>query len=54
MSSPSNAQGGTGGEEKNTEIWSTRLQRELLAMTTDNVTDETKKEITDVLPSFAR
>jgi len=52
MSSPSNAQGGTGGEEKNTEIWSTRLQRELLAMTTDNVTDETKKEITDVLPSF--
>lgn len=39
-------------EEKNTEIWSTRIQKELLALTTDNVTEEAKKEMTDVLPAF--
>jgi len=40
------------GEEKSAEIWSTRLQRELLAMTTDNASEEAKKEMTAVLPSF--
>mmetsp|Transcript_1091 Transcript_1091/g.2526 ORF Transcript_1091/g.2526 Transcript_1091/m.2526 type:complete len:589 (+) Transcript_1091:119-1885(+) len=43
---------GMTGEQKNTEIWSTRLQRELLALTTDNVTEETKTEMTAVLPAF--
>jgi hypothetical protein len=43
---------GTTGEGKNADIWSTRLQRELLALTTDNVTEEAKKEMTDVLPPF--
>lgn len=39
-------------EQKNTEIWSTRIQRELLALTTDNASDEAKKEMTQVLPAF--
>lgn len=51
--SPSPAQEvSTTGEDKNTEIWSTRLQRELLALTTDNVTAEAKTEMTGVLPAF--
>jgi len=59
MSAPSEAQqvsaslsNGTTGEDKNTEIWSTRLQRELLALTTDNASAEAKKEITEILPAF--
>uniref|UniRef100_A0A7S0UKK4 Uncharacterized protein n=1 Tax=Pseudo-nitzschia delicatissima TaxID=44447 RepID=A0A7S0UKK4_9STRA len=47
MSSPT-----TNSEERNTEIWSTRIQRELLALTTDNATEKDKKEMTDVLPAF--
>ena len=43
---------GLTGEQKNAEIWSTRLQRELLALTTDNVSTETKTEMTAVLPDF--
>lgn len=43
---------GLTGQDKNAEIWSTRLQRELLALTTDNVTAETKTEMTVVLPEF--
>lgn len=38
--------------ERNTEIWSTRLQRELLALTTDNAPEDTKDEVTAVLPPF--
>jgi outer membrane biosynthesis protein TonB len=38
--------------ERNTEIWSTRLQRELLALTTDNAPEGTKDEIKLVLPPF--
>ena len=38
--------------ERNTEIWSTRLQRELLALTTDNATDDAKDEVAGVLPPF--
>lgn len=37
---------------KNTEIWSTRLQRELLALTTDNAPADSKEEIMSVLPNF--
>jgi len=39
-------------EQRNTEIWSTRLQRELLAMVTDNASTDAKNEMTAVLPSF--
>ena len=38
--------------ERNTEIWSTRLQRELLALTTDNAPPEAQEEIMSVLPNF--
>ena len=38
--------------ERNTEIWSTRLQRELLALTTDNASPEAQEEIMSVLPTF--
>ena len=38
--------------ERNTEIWSTRLQRELLALTTDNAPEDTKEEVKCVLPPF--
>ncbi|KAL3943973.1 MAG: hypothetical protein SGBAC_001967 [Bacillariaceae sp.] len=38
--------------ERNTEIWSTRLQRELLALTTDNASPEAQEEIMSVLPNF--
>lgn len=40
-------------EPRNAEIWSTRLQRELLAMVTDNAPEGAKKEMTTtLLPSF--
>mmetsp|Transcript_35862 Transcript_35862/g.41189 ORF Transcript_35862/g.41189 Transcript_35862/m.41189 type:complete len:724 (+) Transcript_35862:145-2316(+) len=42
----------TSSENRNTEIWSTRLQRELLVMTTDNASEGAKKEMNAVLPSF--
>jgi hypothetical protein len=38
--------------ERNTEIWSTRLQRELLALTTENAPEGTKEEVKLVLPPF--
>ena len=38
--------------ERNLEIWSTRLQRELLALTTDNAPVDTKEEVVAVLPPF--
>ena len=41
-----------GQDQKNTEIWSTRLQRELLAMTTDNASEDAKQEVNAVLPPF--
>lgn len=41
-----------GPEQRNAEIWSTRLQRELLALTTDNATLEAKEQMTAVLPAF--
>ncbi|KAG7374128.1 hypothetical protein IV203_013223 [Nitzschia inconspicua] len=51
MSSTPTSEGG-GSEQKNAEIWSTRLQRELLAMTTDNASPEAKEEVAAILPSF--
>lgn len=38
--------------ERNAEIWSTRVQRELLALTTDNAPEQDKKETQGVLPAF--
>lgn len=38
--------------QRNTEIWSTRLQRELLALTTDNAPPDAQEEIMSVLPNF--
>jgi hypothetical protein len=38
--------------ERNSEIWSTRLQRELLALTTDNAPEGTKDDVRLVLPPF--
>jgi hypothetical protein len=38
--------------ERNTEIWSTRLQRELLALTTDNAPEDMKEEVVGILPPF--
>lgn len=39
-------------EQRNAEIWSTRLQRELLAIVTDNASESSKKEKPGILPSF--
>jgi len=50
MSSPTDGS----GEQKNAEIWSTRLQRELLALTTDNAPEDAKEEVTAVLPPFCK
>jgi hypothetical protein len=38
--------------ERNAEIWSTRLQRELLVLTTDNASDDAKEAVAGVLPPF--
>jgi len=38
--------------ERNAEIWSTRVQRELLALTTDNAPEQDKKDTQGVLPPF--
>jgi hypothetical protein len=43
------------GQEKhnsNADIWSTRVQRELLALTTDNAAAESTDEVRSVIPSF--
>jgi len=39
--------------EKNAEIWSTRLQKELLALTTENAPAKTQ-EIAEILPPFVK
>ncbi|CAB9508755.1 expressed unknown protein [Seminavis robusta] len=38
--------------ERNAEIWSTRVQRELLALTTENAPEQDKKDTQGVLPPF--
>lgn len=38
--------------ERNTEIWSTRLQRELLSLTTNEESSDAKEDIQTVLPTF--
>jgi hypothetical protein len=38
--------------QRNAEIWSTRVQRELLALTTDNAPEQDKKDTHGVLPPF--
>ena len=38
--------------ERNTEIWSTRLQRELLSLTTNETPSDAKEDIQTVLPPF--
>lgn len=38
--------------EKNAEIWSTRLQKELLALTTDNASEKETQEVAGILPPF--
>jgi len=38
--------------ERNAEIWSTRVQRELLALTTDNAPEKDQKDTQEVLPDF--
>ena len=38
--------------QRNAEIWSTRVQRELLALTTDNAPEQDKKDTQGVLPPF--
>lgn len=40
--------------DKNAEIWSTRLQKELLTLTTDNASEKETQEIAGVLPPFIR
>ena len=39
-------------DQRNAEIWSTRVQRELLALTTDNAPEQDKKDTQGVLPPF--
>ena len=39
-------------EERNGEIWSTRIQQELLALTTDNADLESTSENRSILPPF--
>ena len=41
-------------QERNTDIWSTRVQKELLALTTDNADAETTDEVRSMLPSFCK
>jgi hypothetical protein len=40
--------------ERNAEIWSTRVQKELLALTTDNADAESTDEVRSMLPPFCR
>lgn len=39
---------------RNAEIWSTRLQKELLALTTDNADDQSTDEVRTMIPPFVR
>jgi len=41
-------------EQRNAEIWSTRLQKELLALTTDNAPKKETEEVAGVLPAFIK
>jgi hypothetical protein len=41
-------------EQRNGEIWSTRVQKELLALTTDNANAEATEEVRVMLPSFCK
>ncbi|KAL7579404.1 hypothetical protein ACA910_014073 [Epithemia clementina (nom. ined.)] len=41
-------------QQRNTEIWSTRVQKELLALTTDNADAETTDEVRTTLPAFCK
>ena len=54
MSAPPTPTSNESDSVRNTEIWSTRLQRELLAMTTDNASEEAKEDVTGVLPPFCQ
>jgi hypothetical protein len=38
--------------DRNAEIWSTRLQKELLALTTDNATSQETQDVAGILPPF--
>jgi hypothetical protein len=38
--------------DRNAEIWSTRLQKELLALTTDNATPQETQDVAGILPPF--
>lgn len=40
--------------QRNSEIWSTRIQKELLALTTDNADVESTDEVRSMLPRFCR
>ena len=40
--------------QHNAEIWSTRIQRELLALTTDNADAESTDEVRSMIPPFVR
>lgn len=40
--------------QRNAEIWSTRIQKELLALTTDNADAESTDEVRSMLPRFCR
>lgn len=40
--------------QRNAEIWSTRVQKELLALTTDNADAESTDEVRSMLPPFCR
>lgn len=42
------------GSDRNAEIWSTRVQRELLALTTENAPEQDKKDTHGVLPPFMK
>lgn len=41
-------------QQRNAEIWSTRVQKELLALTTDDADAETTDEVRSTLPAFCR
>mmetsp|Transcript_17387 Transcript_17387/g.47477 ORF Transcript_17387/g.47477 Transcript_17387/m.47477 type:complete len:559 (-) Transcript_17387:64-1740(-) len=44
----------TDQQRKNADIWSTRVQKELLALTTDNADAETTDEVRSMLPNFCK
>ena len=41
-------------QQRNAEIWSTRVQKELLALTTDNADAETTDDVRSMIPSFCK